>query len=263
MDLAFFVLSKSVWLILRPDTLLILLGLAALVVARRQPRRGAWLGGGVLAIAVAIGLFPIHVWLLRPLEERFPAQPALSGAVAGIVQLGGSEALDVVRRTGMPQLNAAGDRYVATLTLARMHPQAPVIFAGGGAMIAPDGAEASMARALLVGAGLDPARLSLDRHSRNTAENARNARALAPDPLGGPWLLVTSAFHMPRAVGAFCAAGWSGLVPWPVDHNAGRFRIGWDPSGNLGLLTLAVREWVGLVAYRATGRTDALLPAGC
>jgi len=81
----------------------------------------------------------------------------------------------------------------------------------------------------------------------------------------GPWILVTSAFHMPRAVGSFCAAGWHTLVPYPTDYRGGSFwdQVGWDLADNLTDLNTGVTEWVGLLAYRVTGRSDGLTPGGC
>ena len=102
--------------------------------------------------------------------------------------------------------------------------------------------------------GLAAERLTLERASRNTAENARLTYDLiAPEP-SETWVLVTSAFHMPRSVASFEAAGWQGIIPWPVDYRAGTLRggIGWDLGRNLEVLNTAVREYIGLLAYQIT-----------
>ena len=164
---------------------------------------------------------------------------------------------------GLPLVNAAGDRYLAAIALAQEHPRATLLFAGGGAMLDPDGAEAEISRQSFVSAGVAPDRVLLETRSRNTAENARNSRDLAPSTLTGDWVLVTSAFHMPRAVGTFCASGWSNIVPWPTDHRTALWRLDWSFAENLDLLNRGVREWIGLAAYRATGRSAALFPDGC
>jgi len=254
----FFVLSKVAWALLRIDTLLILLCALGVVVRGRWGRHCLVTGCGLILL---IGIFPLHTLLLHPLETRFAPAPEV-GTVSGIIQLGGAES-----GTGptpkTPQVNAAADRYLATLALAQAHPDAQVLFSGGGAQLRATGGEAKIARRLLVAAGLPEDRLQLENRSRNTAENAAFARHHAPDHLSGQWLLVTSAFHMPRAVGAFCEAGWGHLVPWPVDYRGGRFRARWDPVGHLAELNVAIREWIGLLAYRATGRTGTLFPDGC
>ena len=102
--------------------------------------------------------------------------------------------------------------------------------------------------------GLSPDRLRLEAASRNTAENAAMTRALLTPEAGQRWLLVTSAYHMPRAVAAFCAAGWTGLIPYPVDYRSPGDGAGWRFSENADALATALREWIGLAAYRLTGR---------
>jgi uncharacterized SAM-binding protein YcdF (DUF218 family) len=115
---------------------------------------------------------------------------------------------------------------------------------------------------LLATLGVDPGRVLLDREARNTHENAVNAMALAQPQPGEVWLLVTSAFHMPRSIGAFRRAGWT-ITAYPVDYITGpseRFLLDLDFAGGLSLASFAVREWVGLLAYRWFGWTDSLFP---
>ncbi len=103
--------------------------------------------------------------------------------------------------------------------------------------------------------------LIVEGRSRTTAENASLFRAMTPDG-NGPWILLTSAFHMPRAVGSFCAAGSRNLVPYPTDHCGGTIRdqIGWNLAEDLADLNIWVKEWVELLAYRLTGHTENFLP---
>jgi uncharacterized SAM-binding protein YcdF (DUF218 family) len=68
---------------------------------------------------------------------------------------------------------------------------------------------------------------------------------------------------MPRSVGVFRRAGWD-VVPWPVDRRVAAdppFRPGFDVAGGIEAAETAVREWIGLAAYRLAGRTDALFPS--
>jgi uncharacterized SAM-binding protein YcdF (DUF218 family) len=260
----FFVASKLGWGAMRVDSVILLMlfvGLLALWVG--------WigLGRGLVSVAVAalavIVLTPLGGLLLRGLESRYPV-PEIDGPVAGIVVLGGAEdpwGMSVWRQ---PSVNEAGERFLVALDLAQRFPDAPLIFTGGSGRLKPAPVrEAGVARDLLVGAGLDPARLILEGASRNTAENARLAAGARPKR-AGQWLLVTSAFHMPRAVETFCAAGWRDLTPYPVDF---RSRVGvgfsWAPAERLIELNTALHEWVGLVVYRATGRASHPLARGC
>lgn len=258
-----FVLSKIVWPLLAPSTWLAALVLLATV--------GAWAGRWRLvrrALTIALVLFlplvavPAGAWLLRPLEDRFP--PAkLPDKVDGIIVLGGSFRTDLSRDRNAPQVNEYSERIFELLALARRYPSAQIVFTGGNASILPDdGTEAEIAGALLESIGFDMTRIRLEAESRNTYENALYVRRLVEPAAGETWLLVTSAQHMPRAVGCFRRAGFP-VVPVPVDYQTRRvsepFSLAF--SGNLRMLDAAFREWVGLVAYRLMDRTDALLPA--
>ena len=77
------------------------------------------------------------------------------------------------------------------------------------------------------------------------------------------WLLVTSAWHMPRAVGVFRQAGFP-VTAYPVDFRTGGRANVLRPfatlSEGLRRLDVAAKEWAGLVGYRLTGRTGELFP---
>lgn len=266
MNTLFFWASKLGWAVLRPETLFIFLILGAFWSARRNNlHRARRLLGLVVICVLAIGFLPLGALISDPLEARYPARPALDH-VNAIIVLGGAEKPETTRRWGEPSLNAAGDHYVAALELARRFPEAKVYFAGGsGKLTGSDISEASIARSIFHATGLAPARLRLEATSRNTAENATRLRKLIGDKYSGEAVLVTSAPRMPRAMAAFCAAGWKNLVAWPTDYSTGYFQdeIGWNFADNLGDLNEAVKEWIGLVAYRLTGRTHKLLGADC
>ena len=120
-----------------------------------------------------------------------------------------------------------------------------------------------MVGALFESLGVPPGRITLENRSRNTAENAAYSKALAAPKPGERWLLVTSAAHMPRAIGAFREAGFP-VEAYPVDYQTN----GWQDlravfgslSGGLRQMDTALHEWIGLVAYRLTGKSSALLP---
>ena len=210
----------------------------------------------ILACCV-ISVCPVGDAFLSPLEKTYPTEPEVR-KVAGIVVLGGGESDIQSNVWSQPNTGDAGDRFIIALALAHKHPEAMVIFTGGSGRLMGGASGADVARDIFLGAGLDKSRLILEGASRNTAENAAMSLELAPNNLNGDWLLVTSAFHMRRAVASFCAAGWKNIVPWPTDYRTGGFfdRIGWNLSLNLNDLNIGVREWIGLAAYSLTRRTS-------
>lgn len=248
----FFIASKVFWLLVRPEVIIAaLVVLAAVLLIARRVRWGRRVA--VLAAVAVISMSFFALWrpLMTPLENAYPVNPDMAEAPAGIIVLGGSELTDLTGVWGQPQVNSAGERFIEALALAHRFPEATVMFAGGNGSLRRERSGSEVAEALFLRVGLPPERLLFERDSRNTAENAAFLKAQLGDRQG-PWVLITSAFHMPRSVATFCAAGWTDIVPWPVDHRTGGRTPGF--STNLEFLNIAVKEWIGMVAYRATGR---------
>jgi uncharacterized SAM-binding protein YcdF (DUF218 family) len=260
----FYYLSKVFWLLVQPLNLSIILLLAGLLAAMVGRWRVAATGSMLALLILGLSAWTsLGAAMLSPLEERFP-RPPLPERVDGIVVLGGGMegAINFVR--GRYELNASGDRMVEAAVLALHFPAAKVVISGGTiAMIGEGEGDAESAPRLLTALGVTTDRLILENKSRNTYENAIFTRELVTPKAGETWLLVTSAFHMPRAKALFDKAGFA-TVPWPVDYRtSGKEGIGLfrdDPFGSLQTTTTAVREWIGLVAYWLSGRIDRLFP---
>ncbi len=260
MDTVFFVASKLIGALLRPDTwIVIALGLIFLALLTQRRRLALWISSLTLTAVLALTILPLGDLLLQPIERTYPAQPPLE-RVDGIIVLGGGEDARASAYWNQMQFNEGGDRFAAGLALARQFPNAKLLFAGGsgalrdlrGTMVS----EASIAEQFFLDQGIKPDRLLLEARSRNTAENARLSLELADPNPDETWVLVTSAFHMPRALRSFETAGWTGIVTWPVDYRTADFAdgVGWDLTGNLQVLNTAIRETVGHLAYRLTSR---------
>lgn len=267
----FFYLAKAVWFLLQPSTLLaLLIGYGAILIWTGWARWGRRFVSIGAALLLFVGLSPLGNVLIVPLEDRFPrADLDRPPAPAGIIILGGGESRLVGSARKAPTLNEAGDRLVEGAILALRYPQAKVAFSGGDAgILYKSDSEAAGAAALLGQLGVDRDRLILEANARDTYENAvyLKKELEANDALssGGPWLLITSAYHMPRSVGAFRQAGFD-VEPWPVDYRTRGKEDLTRPFGKVseGLrrLDTATREWVGLFAYWLTGRSNALFPA--
>jgi uncharacterized SAM-binding protein YcdF (DUF218 family) len=260
----FFAISKVAWFLLQPSTLLLVgFGIGIILVWTGHQRSGLrWLLGSLIAILI-VGLTAFADLLTAPLEARFP-RPDLAGqTIDGIIVLGGAEDGNGGNREIM-SLNEAGERMTEAVIMAKRYPGAVLMFSGGsGALLREDSAAAKNAQAFFMALGIASERIRLEDQSRTTFENAILSRAaLQPKP-GQRFLLVTSAWHMPRAMGCFRAAGFD-VVAWSADYRtSGRVSL-WRtfaavPDG-LKRTDAMVKEYVGLLMYFATGRTTALFP---
>ncbi len=262
----FFVLSKTLGVLLLPTNFLIVLALVGVLLSStgfaRAGRRLMIAASVLLAVAA---FSPLGNMLLYPLESRFPAWNAAQGAPDGIVVLGGPIDPDLSVAHGVPVIRAAPDRVVAAAVLALKYPNARIVYSGGSSsLISNEAREADYAAAIFESLGVDKGRLIMDRASRNTYDNAQFSRQLAAPKPGERWLLVTSAFHMPRSVGLFRKVGFA-VEPYPVDWHVGRdttdiFAFTQFSTDGLVRTDIAVREWLGLIAYWLAGRTSALFP---
>ena len=250
---------------LMPTNFLLVLGLAG---ALLLVSRFAALGRKLLVVSVVLlaicGFSPLGNLLLYPLEQRFPPWDATKGAPDGIIVLGGAVEADLSVAHGVPVTKGAADRMIAGAALARRYPDARIVFTGGSAnLISNDAKEADYASEIFASLGISTARMTMERLSRNTQENAEFTKSLVRPKLGERWLLVTSAFHMPRSIGIFRKAGFA-VEPYPVDWRVGGradlFSFTNLAGDGLGRTDTAIREWMGLIAYRLTGKTSELLP---
>ena len=242
--------------------LLLLAGLALLWGGRR--RSGGLLGVAGLAVLGLCSFTSFGFALIGPLEERFVRPSTMPAEVSTIIMLGGATLGRVSSARQLAELSEAGDRLTETLYLAQAYPQAKVLLSGGeGLLVANGEPEAITAQRFFERLGIAPDRLILEGKSRNTDENAELSRELIGNRPGAI-ILVTSAFHMPRSVGLFRAAGVD-VVAWPSDYRStGAEGFGIDivnPVYNMETSSVAIREWIGLLIYRLTGRIAEVLPA--
>jgi uncharacterized SAM-binding protein YcdF (DUF218 family) len=257
MGVMFFVLSKIFWMLAAPSHWLGFLVLATLLCLlwRRNWAARIFASAAVLLLVVlAFATTP----LIRALEDRYP-RPPWPAHVDGILVLGAGYDTALLRARGAPQLNSGAYRLVEGFAAARHYPGARLVFTGGsGRLGGAPFSEAETARYVFTELGQDPRRLILEARSRNTYENILYSKAMVKPAPGEVWLLVTSAAHMPRAMAIARKLDWP-MLPWPSDYMT-------MPSGGvdgsdllevgsyLGVADYAVHEWVGLLAYRLSGK---------
>lgn len=225
-------------------------------------------GRGCVAVStlglVICGFLPVGEWIAAPLEARFQSCDTQSGPVDGVIVLGGGIDVWASAASGMLSLNVAGPRLIAMGDLAHRYPQAKIIYSGGYGALAGDAiSESAILEKHLTEFGLEANRVTFEGRSRNTVENAVFTRELLNGVPEGRWLLVTSAFHMPRAMGLFRHAGFR-LVACPVGYLTARgvaaSFFGSEASHRLALVDLASREWLGLATAWLLGQSDQLFP---
>lgn len=158
------------------------------------------------------------------LERRFPPTALDDGVpIAGFVVAGGSTS-----------------RTRELIRLSRRFPNSRIIISGAS----------EREEAQIIAEGFEPSRLVLERDANTTFENAERAKRFARPAPGDRWILVTSALHMPRAIGSFRAAGFP-VEAWPVfdAHPQPRY-----------VAPVVMHELIGLVTYRLQGRSSELFP---
>ena len=260
----FFVLSKVLWFIIQPLNLIALLVIGSVLASWRGKARSArW-----MAVLAMLGLItpivvPIDRWLLEPLEQRFSTPDPVPQQVDGIILLGGAQRPTLTAYWQQPEFNASAETLTTFLALARRYPQAKLVFSGGsGDIFRQDLSEEQTVRLFLKQQGFDETRVQYENKSRNTYENALFSYRLVEPRQNETWLMITNARTIPRAMGVFRKVGWN-VIPMPADHTVvpnGE----WQPQFNLALGFAAtnegLHEWLGLVAYYFSGKSNDLFP---
>ena len=265
----FFYLSKLLPLLVYPLGMACVL-LAVALLVRRDSRWQTRLVAVTLALLWLGGNRIVTMTLVRSLEWRYAPPPGQAvnlprGDV--IVVLGGA-----TRSPGYPrptaEVNEAGDRLIYAAHLYAEGTAPRVLVSGGNApWVSPDGPpEAAIMADLLNLMGVPDEAIWLETTSRNTYENAIYSFEFLADQDVETLILVTSAFHMPRAHAIFKQGDYT-IIPAPADYRVTQAE--WDHytqpnltiqlfnllpnSRDLSWTTQIIKEYIGLIVYRLRG----------
>lgn len=213
---------------------------------------------GAVVYLILIAFLPtghnMLVWLESQYQQNDPFE------AKGIIVLGGAFNIEMTSKTGSFNINENAERIAYIPILMKWYPDASVIYTGGTGKIDQTKypSEAGIAEAYFKEIGFEKMdRMIFETKSKNTYENAINSKEIAQPKDGETWILVTSAWHMPRAMAVFKQAGWD-VTPYPVGHlSDGQYQIlpdRLDLLENIYKFEIAFKEILGMLAYRITGR---------
>jgi uncharacterized SAM-binding protein YcdF (DUF218 family) len=254
-----FFISKVLVLVTQPLAWVVLLLGASLACQVRHPDVARRLSLVALSVLLILGWQPLPDALLRQLEAQYPEIPASTDLsdYTGLIVLGGATAPGRVSQAhALPQVGDSSERLSATVAVLQRHPQLRMVYTGGeGDLLGAGPSEADRARMFFEELGAKGPLMQYEAVSRNTYENAVLTALVPGVDKTQRWLLVTSAWHMPRSMATFQKAGWN-VTAYPVDYRTGDTTHWADYSMRSGAdkWQLALNEMVGLVAYRITGR---------
>ncbi len=260
----FFYLSKILWFIVDPGNLLLIVICLLSILAWIKRFNALKIIITFTAICMTtVSILPIGQLIINHLENRFPTLVSLPEKIEGIIVLGGVVDQHLTKDRKQISFNSAVERITEFSRLARIYPTAKLVYSGGsGSIYRQKLKEADFVHPLLKALDMNLKRILFENQSRNTSENAFLIKKLVNPNINQRWIIITSAFHMPRAIASFRQHNWN-VVAYPVDYRTPsemKFRLGFNLIAGLNSFSLAVHECMGLFFYWLTGRTNELYP---
>lgn len=262
----FFLLSKILWIAINPfNVILALLVLGWLLLFKKPAVGKRLIGMGLLIIFLAGSGFLPGI-MMRSLENRIPAG-TIPSKINGVIVLAGMVNMKSSRK-GLIELTEQSDRIIEGIIMVQRYSGAKLIIIGGSGSLkqGENLKEADYLKKLAISLGVNEERIFIERNSRNTHEHAVALAKILHTEEGWQWVLITSAFHMPRSLGCFMKEGLN-VIPYPVDYKttvdvSNNFSIvSFLPTmGNLSSFNIALHEWLGLVTYRFMSYTGSVFP---
>ncbi len=256
----FFIASKTLGVFVQPLNLLFsLIGLAGILLIFGKRKIAGKILIWVCALFILCGYTQIADLALSILERQtdLPATTQFDEKPLGIIVLGGTTTSNKQVRTDWYHLNSSAERITEAIILAKKYPSALLVFTGGsGDLKGKKNDEALAFRILFEQMDAVQNEVLLEAEAKNTWQNAVNTHAMIKNREIANWLLVTSAFHMPRAIGSFTKAGLD-VIAWPTDYRADVIKFPWltaDSTEQFSKLNLLFHELAGIIVYKLSGR---------
>ena len=263
-QIMFFYLSKVFWLFANPGNILFFVICLTCFLTWIKWFKAVKFLITLMAIVLAIiSVFPIGSIITNHLENRFSIPDPMPKNIAGIIVLGGIVDQYLTSDRQQTSINSAVERLTEFARLSKIYPDVKLIFTGGSGVLGhQDLKEADFIKPILEELGMTLGRIIFESQSRNTAENASYVKKLIKTDNTNPWILITSAFHMPRAVASFRQQELN-VLAYPVDYKTPiklEFSLGLNLLTGLGSFSLAIHECIGLLFYWVSGLTNELYP---
>lgn len=249
----FFLLSKLLDVLIDPVWWTVgLVGAGLVLVKRKIGPRLIGVGLGVLIVS-SLPVVSNRLWWGLEAGAVKTVKPEVT--YDAVILLGG-----VVNPIGsLPEEPAFNDNYERILAVRELlvTGRAKVAIVSGGQFGGPFHSEAAYDGAELIRLGVPADQVILEEAANNTRENATLSKPILEKLGAKSVLIVTSAHHIPRAVGCFRAVGLD-VDALPVDYRLRNPGIDshWAPRGEyLSQSSRALREWLGRLVYRVMGYT--------
>ena len=207
---------------------------------------------------ILVGVFPTGELLLFKLEQHYPAPAMIPDNIDGVLILGGPTNIRLTILHKQVSFNDAGERLTESTKIIKLYNPKKIIFSGGTKKQTFDSSHSYVAEKFFSEIGVDTSKIIFEFKSRNTYENILFSKKIAKPKKDENWLLITSSFHMNRAINVAEKLNWQ-FIPYPVDFRTGKSFTSFKPSfrllGNFNYFDLASHEIVGLISYYILGRS--------
>ena len=213
-----FILSKIIWYFLSPLNLLIALFLISFLfkILGKKFIYKLFLGIALCFFIVA-GIFPTGLFILNKLENNHPIQNNLPKKIDGILILGGSVSTNITKDSNQVSFNESGERLTEVIKLIRIYNPSKIIYSGGSGTLNSNALPLTfVAKIFFSEMGIDMKKVIFESRSRNTYENILFSKEIIKPIKNEKWLLITSAFHMTRAINISEKLKLK-FIPYPVD----------------------------------------------